>query len=512
MTRRGALLVVLLVFTCSVAADDWEYTLRPGDELWSIARDYCGSASLAGAIASHNGLTNVAAVRAGQRIAIPTAWLVFAPATATVLQVSGDARIKRGAAPQDPEVPAGSGDTLLMGYSIITGEGAALVEFADGSQLSVQPDSRVLFNKLTAFGPAGMVDTHLRFAYGRGDARVQPQNRGDRFRIQTPQGIAAVRGTEFRVAHRDEEDRSNSETLEGLVAFLRPDQNTDLPAGFGVAAGASGVVKEALLEAPQWLEQETQTAEQAVIRWRPLAGAARYVITWAEISQPDIAVAQTVTDDASTTVVVPPGQYRLGVRGVSANAIEGYDASRVLTVRARAPQLTAVTSSLSGDVAFAWQYSEPGARFALTLEADHFADAKRFESDTTGYQARLPAGAYRWRVQATNSAPSETGAFTLLPPAPENLRIKRRDKRLFFSWTGADDQTYVLRVSRIDGGASFEKTVTGNSAEIDVDSYGDYQMRLASVQNSLQSEALVYPIQVFKRPWWMSLLIPLIVL
>ncbi len=512
MTRYCVLLALSLAFACNAAADDWEYTLRPGDELWSIARDYCGSASLAGAIADHNGLANVSAVRAGQRIAIPTAWLVFAPATASVVQVSGDARIKQGAAPQDPEVPARSGDELLMGYSIITGEGAALVAFADGSQLSVQPDSRVLFNKLTAFGPAGMVDTHLRFAYGRGDARVQPQNRGDRFRIQTPQGIAAVRGTEFRVAHSEEAGQSNSETLEGLVAFLRPDQNTDLPAGFGVAAGSGVVVKEQLLEAPQWLEQATETAERADIRWQAVAGAARYVITWAAVTQPEIAVSQLVTSEPSTAVAVRPGQYRLSVRGVSANAIEGYDASRVLNVRARAPQLTAVRQSLAGDVRFAWQYSDPETAFVLTLEADHLADAHRFETDGTDYQARLPAGAYRWQVQATDSAPSDPGAFTLLPPSPEDLRIKRRDKRLFFSWQGEEEQTYVLRVSRIDGSAVFEKTVTGNNAEIDVDSYGDYEMRLASVQNSLQSEALVHPIQVFKRPWWMSLLIPLIVL
>ena len=153
-----------------------------------------------------------------------------------------------------------------MGDSVITAEGAVLVQFADTSELAIQPNSEVLFNKLTAFGPAGMVDTHLRFAYGRGNARVQPQNRGDRFRIQTPQGIAAVRGTEFRVGHRSEENASNSETLEGLVAFLRPDQNTDLPAGFGVAASARGVVKETLLDAPQWLDQETTTTEQATIR------------------------------------------------------------------------------------------------------------------------------------------------------------------------------------------------------------------------------------------------------
>ena len=66
MIRRAALLL-LLALPLSALADDWQYTLRPGDDLWTIARDYCGSGNLAQAIADHNGLANVAAIRAGQR-------------------------------------------------------------------------------------------------------------------------------------------------------------------------------------------------------------------------------------------------------------------------------------------------------------------------------------------------------------------------------------------------------------------------------------------------------------
>ena len=63
----------------TVEVEDWFYTLRPGDDLWQIALRYCGSGNQATAIAAHNGLQNPTQLRAGQRIAIPVAWLAFAP-------------------------------------------------------------------------------------------------------------------------------------------------------------------------------------------------------------------------------------------------------------------------------------------------------------------------------------------------------------------------------------------------------------------------------------------------
>ena len=152
-------------------ADDWTYTIRPGDDLWTIARDYCGSAKVAPRIAQHNNVADVYALRVGSRINIPTDWLVFAPTTARITQLQGDVTHLSSHGRQ----PAQANAELGMGDVIVTRSGSAQVTFADQSTITIQPDSRVLFNKLTAFGPAGMVDTHLRFAYGQGTSNVQPQ-------------------------------------------------------------------------------------------------------------------------------------------------------------------------------------------------------------------------------------------------------------------------------------------------------------------------------------------------
>ncbi len=281
-------LVALALLASSISwADDWLYTVRPGDKLWNIAQDYCGSGRIAQAIADHNGLTNIAQLRAGQRIAIPTNLLAFSPSHANVLQTTGDVFLLRKNGNREL---AQTGATVNMGDHVITEQGAALVTFADGSQISIVPNSRVLFNKLTAFGPAGMVDTHLRFTYGQGEAKVKRQNRGGRFRIQTPEGIAAVRGTQFRVGRTDgdTEPLSTTETLEGLVAFTGQGKQEQLPAGFGVAAAAGRVVREELLPPPLLDTLPNGLTRTTPFSWQPLAGALTYVIEWATAEQPEI--------------------------------------------------------------------------------------------------------------------------------------------------------------------------------------------------------------------------------
>ncbi|CAE7458919.1 phoR [Symbiodinium pilosum] len=330
---------VTLVLLAAPASwgDDWLYTVRPGDKLWDIAENYCGSGRLAQVIADHNGLANSAQLQAGQRIAIPTTLLAFSPSNATIVQVTGDIVILQNNGSQSP---AQAGDAVNMGDYVISSKGAALVSFADGSQISIAPDSKVLFNKLTAFGPAGMVDTHLRFTYGQGEATVKPQNRGDRFRIQTPEGIAAVRGTQFRVGriNRDEGPMvSTTETLEGLVAYSGQGQSTDVPAGFGVAASSSGVVKEALLVAPVFNKLPEQVTAGTTLSWQALAGAEDYVVEWARQAQPGIVYASTTT---SATQIQPPqipGAYLLSVRGVSSSRIQGNNARQAINVLNPAP-------------------------------------------------------------------------------------------------------------------------------------------------------------------------------
>ena len=517
--RPAALRLIILatVFGASSArADDWSYTLRPGDDLWRIAQRFCGEIGSAAKIAQHNGISDPALVRAGQRINIPTDWLVFEPATAKVIAITGSVSISRGTSRNVQQVSARIGDVLRMGHLLTTGEGSALVEFADGSILVLKPDSEVLFNKLTAFGPAGMVDTHLRFAYGRGTATVQPQNQGDRFRIATPEGVAAVRGTEFRIGHQGGGDDavSNTETLEGRVEFEAAGQTADLPSGYGVAVSGTSVVREALLEAPVFENgpqtgAATQTTSGGELSWRALAGASRYIATWSEASAPGTVAAQRLTNEPRLTVDVPTGNYDLAVRGVSASGVEGFDATQRLAVVDPGPLNLSTSGDIGGDVTFAWEFpaGAPASAVSITLAADHWEEARKLSATGTTHTVHLAPGSYRWRVQQPSSAPSPEARFRLRPATPENLVAESARRTLTVSWDSvANAQGYALKVTPTAGtreAIARELSAGTTSASIEVPAFGTYRIAVEAIANGQRSVAATTEDRVQRRPWWL---------
>ena len=516
----AAALLIIAATLCLPAvsrADDWVYTLRPGDDLWSIAATYCGSTRYAADIVAHNNLADASRIRAGQRILIPTHLLTFEPSHATILEVAGDVDLRRA---QGASASVQAGTRIDMGDQLVTRVGSALIQFADLSTVVIQPDSSVLFNKLTAFGPAGMVDTHLRFTYGRGTATVRPQNRGDRFRIQTPEGVAAVRGTQFRVGHSEADGtpRSNTETLEGLVAFARSGASTDVPQGFGVAAGPGGVVKETLLTAPQWISTDTSIATAGQLAWSALPGAERYLLSWASATNPDVTLAEQVVTGTSATVASGPGEFVFSVRGVSGNGIEGFDARRGFTVLNPAPRISTPANITSGITTLSWDYPATNQPFELTINADHWQQARTYQLNSPSWQQALPPGQYQWQVRAGESVASEPGEFTLLPATPSNIRVEQDGKTLRISWPvepGITTYRLHLAATNRPGTAPMERTLTPDGdnavAELTVDRYGSYQLQLTASANGLDSAPAERRFNVLGRPWWLTLLLPLVI-
>ncbi len=506
------LFVTLILLTAPTSwGDDWLYTVRPGDKLWDIAEDYCGSGRLAQAIADHNGLANSAQLQAGQRIAIPTTLLAFSPSNATIVQVTGDIVILQNNGSQSP---AQAGDAVNMGDYVISSKGAALVSFADGSQISIAPDSKVLFNKLTAFGPAGMVDTHLRFTYGQGEATVKPQNRGDRFRIQTPEGIAAVRGTQFRVGriNRDEGPTvSTTETLEGLVAYSGQGQRTDVPAGFGVAASNSGVVKEALLVAPVFNKLPEQVTAGTTLSWQALAGAQDYVVEWARQTQPGIVYAATTTSATQIQPPQTPGAYLLTVRGVSSSRIQGNNARQAINVLDPAPTDLNETVSVDGQVTLQWRHTQPTESYSIVAAADHWQTKQNWESPTTSYTTDLKPGTYRWYVTPDNGAASATQVFRVFPAPPELIRVTREKLSVSLE---IEPATEGLRyqIDLLDStGALLQQQHSQGDTTIELPNFGSYQLQVASEQNSLHSDPVTTSIEAQQKPWWLVIFLPLLV-
>lgn len=507
---KRILIIAALWFAAGTAyADDWTYTLRPGDELWSVAKTYCGSARLADEIARYNNIADPALVRAGTRIRIPTGWLAFAPTHAEIIGMAGTVQYLADVSANTHPAAAAHGQKIAMGTTLITAEGSALVQFADGSRLTIQPHSRVLFNKLTAFGPAGMVDTHLRFAYGNGTSNVQPQNRGDRFRIETPEGVAAVRGTEFRVGYTAADKLATTETLEGEVAFIASATTTTLPDGFGVAASPRGLVKEPLLPAPDVRDAEVYTTNDT-LNWQPVADAHHYSVTWARQSSPDVTLRQTRHEQTHAVVDLPPDSYAARIRAVSDSGINGNDATHLFRVLSTPPAIDQLAASIVSPVSLQWQPTST-ERSSYRVELTDLSTMQRTEHETRelGLQQALMPGRYQWRVRDQQSAWSTAQAFTVLPPPPANLTTRRQGKTLTISWDAvAIADGYRLQIVQ-DNGENIEVSTDATQAIIEVPDYGTHTVKVASQYQALHSTETTTDVTVSRNPWWLMVFVVL---
>jgi hypothetical protein len=126
-----------------------------------------------------------------------------------------------------PERRAEVGDRLRHRDVIATSANTrAAIRFTDdGSILRLSPHSQL---QLRAEGERNALVRTLELEFGEVWARVN-RREGAEFRIQTPAGVAAVKGTEF-VVRVDEAGVTTVLTLEGVVEFFNDAGSVDVTA------------------------------------------------------------------------------------------------------------------------------------------------------------------------------------------------------------------------------------------------------------------------------------------
>lgn len=334
---RLLFLLALALFAAPVAAEDMEYTFRPGDSLWKVCEQFARDPNLCWQeLAQRNGISSPRAIQPGARLRIPAEWLRLQPEPARILVASGELTLYRkdGGAPES----AGAGSEILFGDALETGEqGYARIEFADGSWLLIRPSSLVVFDRYSQFRESGMVDTSLRLE--RGDLRtwVRPRGRGDnRFMIVTPSAMAAVRGTEFDISVDDQQVMRN-EVLAGTVAVAGEGVEQTVAAGQATLArpGEAPLAPRDMLEPPQ---VEVAGDGVASARWPALDGASGYRLALyrdAGLSQP---VGRWKVDGLHWQAPVAPGEYLLVVRAADELGLRGRESRQALTVTEAPPE------------------------------------------------------------------------------------------------------------------------------------------------------------------------------
>jgi len=440
---RWLIAICVLTLHPQLHATDWEYAVRPGDSVWAIAIRFCGSHRHSAMLLEHNGLRKDQPVRAGTVLRIPVSCLVREPAAAKIIEAAADVRLIR----EDQNIEVRSGSPIIMGDTLITDAGFVVVEFADGSKLTVRPHSEIQFVLLSAHGGSGMVDTLTRVRKGRVQHTTEPDGtKGHRHRIATPVGAAAVRGTAYRV-EIPEEGKTTVATTRGEVGYEQPSlAPLPLPAGTGVVATAAGADKSALLPAPD-LPRAVRKGQGRTIEWSAVEGAKAFRVT---LEGAGVPLSEAVVTEPRWTVEGAPGHYSFVVRAIAADDLEGLDATAPLEVLAAGPGGLG-TESGPEVVRLRWRATGEGP-FTARIEGAGKSSELSVQSD--GLETRLPPGVYRWEVRSEASDWSDPAEFVVSPHAVKGLvasregsgRSTRNPLRIRWDMPAHDVSGFNLRV------------------------------------------------------------------
>ena len=352
-----------------------------------------------------------------------------------------------------------------------------------------------------------------------------------------------VRGTHFR-AHLDTEtQRARAEVTQGRVAAAgagSPERApTAVDAGFGIVGSAAGLgVPKALLTPPD-LSALPARVERLPLQldWSGPAAAVAWRAQVLDLSNPPRLLRDGRFDRAQGSWSdMPDGDYRLRVRAIDADGLEGRDAEAPFKLKARpepplkiAPRSDARIHGLAAR----WRWSLSSAAATYRLQVSNDADFDKPVIDRAGLQGpeiELPLAPGRWfwrlasvRADGDQGPWGDSQAFELreIPPAPaaEPPSISKDELALGWSARKPDDR-YQFQISRDSGFADLLADQTGDKPEavLKPPPPGRYWMRVRTLDKDgyagpwAASSELQIPAEPVR--WWIapSLILLLILL
>ncbi|HPX87869.1 MAG TPA: FecR domain-containing protein [Methylophilaceae bacterium] len=405
----------------SAAEAAWHYTVKPNDSFELIYRKYLASRAGIVKLSAHNQHPLSKKLQPGQVLVVPVALLKKTPVNVQVLVASGD--VVASTTQQQTPRAIKVGDTLTQGDKLKTGKySVAKLRFADGSVVDVQQNSSIEIHASYQYAGKETFVSLLKLNNGRTEIEANPNHTvGNSMQIETPSAIAAVRGTQFRVA--TDTDVALQETIEGQVAFSGAGQEVVLAKGFGsvVEKNQAPLPPIVLPDAPD-VTAFSQQFEQNHAKFTlvPQAEAVAFVSQLArDAAFTQIVHAQVTPAGPSAALLIPDladGQYYLRLRAQESHGLQGQSAVHAFTVKVRpqaALELLApaeATKIADTPLTFEWTPNPNNAIYTLQIARDADFNHKVYEAMTTlthvtlspsFANAMLTEGEYYWRVIST---------------------------------------------------------------------------------------------------------------
>ncbi len=458
--------MVLLSVTFSAAAD-WEYRIRPRDTLIGLAKRYFADPAQWPELQRLNGVRNPRRLQINAMLRIPIEWLRQEPAQASVSSVQGRAILNgRG------EKPLTVGTLLNTGDVLRTEQNSSLsIRFIDGSQALLLKDSTLRLDNLTSYANTEMANTQLNLETGRVETQVKRfPGAASRYQIRTPLAQLGVRGTDFRVGADNASHTIATEVLSGAVQAQNSAGAVDVKQGFGtlMAEGKPPSPPIKLLPAPD-LSAIPPLIDRMPIRfrWQPLAAASGYRVQIQRDKQFNAVLDENIFAAPEASFPdLPDGHYAMRVRAIDTQGLEGRNADREITVKARPepPFLQAPEdqSTQRGDrLEFTWARAgeAAGYHFQLATDAglkDPLIDERSWPDTRLATPKPLAPGKYYWRVASRRAAGDlgpfgDVQQFTLkaIPMVEGSALPVLNDKSLTLQWKGGPPgQTYRFQLAR----------------------------------------------------------------
>lgn len=534
-------LVFGLLFTVpsrEVIAQDWIYTVRPGDNLWDLTDQYLIDMRYWQPLRKLNRIDDPLHIPPGTKLRVPIRWISKIPIIARVDTLQGQAELIN---PKNGETKVmAEGSFVFMGETVQTKANSTLVlEFIDGSKLLLQPDSQLEISNLSVYGRTGMADSRIHLNQGRVETQVEKkQGPGSRFEITTPAGVTSVRGTDYRVSAEPASTRSHTEVLKGTVSVSSAGKKELVSGGYGTISSS--------IEPPsQPIELLKAVDIQAVPKLFERVPVQFVLPTDPEIKGYRLQIAKTQAFDsvvfdrkyASHQIrgpELPDGDYFSRIRAIDEYGLEGKNAEYRFTINAKPeapilqePKPAAGLIEVTPGFLWAKQAGIHTYHFQLARDKD-FNDLVVDRSDVSdahldsGYQLDLKQ--YFWRVASISDVEgqgpySDVQTFKRLKPPPQTEEPAISDTSLVLRWPAdLPNVTYHVQIANDEAFSDLiiNKQTTEPLLEIERPDSGTYYVRVSTAYPDGFAGPFGNP-QIIEVPrsgqyWWLLTLLPLALL